>query len=128
MIELESRLPSQRDLVPRYGIMAVVAATAAVQRTESRPVDGSALTMGAAAALLPSLPDALEPALNPNHRQSFHSVAFGTAVAYSMRRAYLREARDPWGQVARAAILVGGAAYLAHLVRDAFTAKSIPLI
>jgi inner membrane protein len=111
-----------------FNFVAVMAATAAVQHQDGRPVDGSAFAMGAAAALLPSLPDLLEPAVHPNHRRFFHSVTFAAAVTYSMRRAYKWETQEPWERLARLAVLVGGSAYLAHLVRDAFTAKSLPLI
>lgn len=111
-----------------FNFVAVMAATAVVQQREGRPVGGSALAMGAAAACLPSLPDWVEPAVHPNHRRFFHSVTFAAGIAYAMRRAYKWETEEPWEKVARLAILVGGAAYLAHLVRDAFTAKSLPLI
>lgn len=111
-----------------FNFIAVTVATAAVQQREGRPVDASALAMGTAAALLPSLPDVLEPAVHPNHRRFFHSLTFALAVGYSMRRAYAWETQGPWEQLARYALLVGGAAYLAHLARDAFTAKSLPLI
>jgi membrane-bound metal-dependent hydrolase YbcI (DUF457 family) len=84
--------------------------------------------MGTAAALFPSLPDWLEPAANPNHRRFFHSVTFAAAVAYAMGRAYKWETQDSWERLARVAVLAAGAAYLTHLVRDAFTAKSLPLI
>lgn len=111
-----------------FNFFAVMTATAAVHQQEGRPVDGSAFAMGAAAACLPSLPDYLEPAVHPNHRRFFHSVTFAIAVAFAMRRAYKWETHAPWEQLARLAVLAGGAAYLAHLARDAFTAKSLPLI
>lgn len=111
-----------------FNFVAVMTATAAVQQHNGRPVEGSALAMGTAAALLPSLPDVLEPAINPNHRRFFHSVTFAIAVGYGLHRAYKWEAQEPWEQLARMAALVAGAAYLAHLARDAFTAKSLPLI
>jgi membrane-bound metal-dependent hydrolase YbcI (DUF457 family) len=110
-----------------FNFFAVMATTARVQHQEGRPVDGTAIAM-AAAACLPSLPDILEPALHPNHRRFFHSIAFALAVAYGMRRAYKWEANDAWERFARGVLLVGGAAYLAHLARDALTAKSLPLI
>jgi len=111
-----------------FNFFAVMAATATVQHQEGQPIDGSALAMGSAAALLPSLPDLLEPAVHPNHRRFFHSVTFAASMAYAMRKAYKWEAQEPWEKFARIAVLVGGAAYLAHLARDAFTAKSLPLI
>jgi hypothetical protein len=112
-----------------FNFFAVIAATAAVQQQEGRPVDGgAAFAIGTAAACLPSLPDYFEPAVHPNHRRIFHSVTFAIAVTYAIRQAYKWETKEPWEQVARLAVLTGGAAYLAHLVRDAFTAKSLPLI
>jgi inner membrane protein len=111
-----------------FNFVAVTAACAAVQAREGRPVDGAAVAMGAEAACLPSLPDVLEPALHPNHRRFFHSVAFGLAVGYGVRRVYLWETWTDWDRLVRAALLVGGAAYLGHLARDAFTAKSLPLV
>jgi inner membrane protein len=111
-----------------FNFFAVMTATAAVRHHNGRPVEGSALAMGTAAALLPSLPDVLEPAIHPNHRRFFHSVTFAIAVGYGLHRAYNWEAQEPWEKLARVAALVAGAAYLAHLARDAFTAKSLPLI
>jgi inner membrane protein len=111
-----------------FNLVAVAAACATVQYREGRPVDGTAVVMGAAAAALPSLPDVLEPALHPNHRQFFHSVAFALAVAYGIRRVYVWDAQTDWDRLVRAALLVGGAAYLGHLARDAFTTKGLPLV
>jgi inner membrane protein len=111
-----------------FNFFAVMAATAMAHHQEGRPADGTAIVMGAAAACLPSLPDILEPALHPNHRRFFHSIAFALAIAHGMRRVYKWETNDAWERFARGVLLVSGAAYLAHLARDAFTAKSLPLI
>lgn len=60
-------------------------ATGAVLR--SREVDRGEATAawplagGGLAALLTKLPDVLEPAAYPHHRQFFHSVAFAAVVA-----------------------------------------------
>jgi hypothetical protein len=86
------------------------------------------VVVGAAAACLPSLPDWFEPALHLNHRKFFHSAAVFVGVSYAMHRLYSWEAQSDWERLARAAGLVAGAAYLAHLARDAFTARSLPLI
>ncbi|MCO5120018.1 MAG: metal-dependent hydrolase [Burkholderiaceae bacterium] len=111
-----------------FNFFAVTAVTTIVQKKKGHPADASAPAMGAAAACLPSLPDWLEPAVHPNHRSFFHSVTFATLVAYAMYRAYKWETQEPWERVARIVLLTGGAAYLAHLARDAFTPKSLPLI
>jgi inner membrane protein len=111
-----------------FNFFSVTAGCAAVQYAEGRRVDGASIAMGAAAACLPSLPDILEPAVHPNHRQFFHSVAMALAIAYGMHRAYKWEPQEDWERAVRMLLLVGGAAYLAHLARDAFTAKSLPLV
>ena len=111
-----------------FNFVAVMTATAAVQQHNGRLVEESALAMGTAAALLPSLPDVLEPAINPNHRRYFHSVTFAIAVGYGLHKAYKWEAQKPWERLARMVALAAGAAYLAHLARDVFTARSLPLV
>lgn len=111
-----------------FNLFTVTAAAAVAQHQEGKPLDGSTIVMGAAAACLPSLPDILEPALNPNHRKFFHSVTFAVMLGCAMRRVYKWETEGEWERLARILLLVGGAAYLAHLARDAFTAKSLPLI
>ena len=40
------------------------------------------------AAVLGSVPDLLEPATHPNHRQFFHSVLFGLTVAGGLLKLY----------------------------------------
>jgi len=100
------------------------------------------------------LPDILEPALTPRHRDALHSVAAGVAAGATMvagwrerllnaaTEADARAAAAPEGSwerlseqvksilwAALAGLLVGLAAgYLSHLALDAFTASSIPFI
>lgn len=83
---------------------------------------------GVAGALLTSLPDKLEPAVHPNHRQFFHSVVFAVVVGYVTYRAYKWQPTEDWQQLLRWLVIIGGVAYLTHLVLDAFTAKSLPLV
>lgn len=111
-----------------FNFFAVAAATAVVRQRECRPVDGTSLAMGLAAAALPSLPDYIEPALHPNHRKFFHSLAFVAGLAYAMREVYGWQAEGERERLARALLLAAGAAYLGHLALDALSAKSLPLI
>jgi len=83
---------------------------------------------GAAGALLTSLPDKLEPAIHPNHRQFFHGVVFAAGVGYATYRAYKWQPTDDWERILRWLVIIGGVAYLTHLVLDAGTAKSLPLV
>lgn len=83
---------------------------------------------GAVAALLTNLPDKLEPASHPNHRQICHSVVFASGVGYLMYRAYNWRPRGEWQRIVRWLALVGGGAYLTHLAIDACSPKSLPLV
>jgi inner membrane protein len=112
----------------QFNFFAVMATSAVVKSRNGEPIDGVPVAMGAAAALMPSLPDLFEPAVHPNHRKLFHSVAMAIAISCGMYRAYKWETQGDWERLARALLLVGGAAYLGHLARDAFTAKSLPLV
>lgn len=88
-----------------------------------RPVAASSL-----AALAGTLPDILEPATSPNHRQVLHGVAFAVAIGYGMYKLYRWEPADEWGKFFRFVGLVIGGAYLVHLAMDACTPASLPLI
>lgn len=112
----------------QFNFFAVAAVCAAVQHREGRSIDETPLVIGAAAACLPSLPDMLEPPRHPNHRQFFHSVVVFAGLSYAVHRLYKWETQNEWEKLLRAVGLVGGAAYLAHLARDAFTAKSLPMM
>jgi len=86
------------------------------------------LVAGTASALLASLPDAIEPAIHPHHRQFFHSVAFAGLVGYGLYRAYHWKPETDGQKVQRSAVLLVGSAYLLHLAADLFTPRSIPVL
>lgn len=88
-----------------------------------KPVAGALL-----AGYLTKVPDVLEPAVHPNHRQFFHSVAFAGLLGLATYKVYQWQPESPAGEVARFAMLVGAAAYLIHLAIDAGTPKSLPLL
>jgi len=80
-------------------------------------------------AVLATLPDILEPAMNnPNHRQFFHSVLFAILVGWGVYEAYRWQPDEPIEKLLRIVLLVTGSAYLLHLAADALTARSLPLI
>jgi len=88
-----------------------------------RPVAATAL-----ATLTASLPDILEPATNPHHRQFFHSVVCAAALGYGMYRLYHWQPQEEWKNVAKFCLLAIGGTYLIHLAMDAGTPKSLPMI
>jgi len=107
---------------------AVVAALSAVDEHRRGRTTLQPLVDGATGALLTSLPDKLEPAIHPNHRQFFHSVAFAAGVGYVTYKAYKWQPTEDWEKILRWLVVIGGVAYLVHLVLDACTAKSLPLV
>ena len=86
------------------------------------------LASAVAAAGLGSLPDLLEPAIHPNHRQFFHSIVVAGLVGYGTYKVYKWQPEDPGYKLLRWALLIAGGAYLTHLMMDGFTAKSLPLV
>lgn len=84
------------------------------------------LVGGAFGAVCTAIPDYLEPALHPNHRQFFHSVAFAGVLIYGFRRLYEWNVKTPSEELARKLGMIGIGAYLIHLACDATTPKSLP--
>lgn len=70
-----------------------------------------------------SLPDLLEPAHHPNHRQEFHSAAFGLVVILSGYGSHTQQL-NPLAQILARGCAIG---YANHLLDDAYTPKSIRL-
>jgi len=75
-----------------------------------------------------TLPDILEPALNPNHRRFFHSLGFAGLLGYGAYKLYKWQPEDENYQLLKQIGLVIGAAYLINLAMDATTPKSLPII
>lgn len=86
------------------------------------------LGSGAFSALATRLPDVLEPATSPNHRQFFHSLLFSAIVGKLTYDCYQWEAQTDSQKLVRYLLLLAGAAYLIHLVLDFGTPKGLPII
>lgn len=83
---------------------------------------------GLAGAIATGLPDILEPASHPNHRQFFHGLAFAGCVGYGTYKAWQWEPTEGWQKLLRWGMLIGGTAYLTHLAMDFTTRKSLPVL
>ena len=93
--------------------------------------DNAFVKTAAASALsysLGTLPDLLEPATSPNHRQFFHSLTFMGLVAAGMYKLYQWEAEDEIDKLMRFTLLVAGGAYVTHLLMDSSTPKGLPVL
>ena len=93
------------------------------QSKSAKPFVGATL-----AAVLTNMPDILEPAIHPNHRQFFHSLAFAGLLSVAGYRAYKWKTDNPLDEAIRFALMVGIGAYGVHLLLDASTTKSLPII
>lgn len=73
--------------------------------------------------LLGSLPDWIEPATNPNHRQFFHSLTAAVGVGYGA----FGKHTETWSDEVKKLIQAIALAYISHLVADSSTAKGIAI-
>lgn len=85
------------------------------------------LTVGTT-TLFAKLPDWIEPASTPNHRQFFHSFAVLGMAGYGVKKVYDWNPSDQGGRVLRYLALCAAAGYISHLVLDGFTPQSLPLV
>lgn len=83
---------------------------------------------GVFGALLGTLPDILEPADHPNHRQFFHGLLFAAILGYLGYKLYKWKPEEPWQEVVRMVGMIAIGAYLIHLAMDASTPKSLPVV
>jgi inner membrane protein len=86
------------------------------------------LFAGVVAALASGIPDYLEPATSPHHRQFCHSAVFATALIAAMKKLYDWVPLSTGGVLLRDTLLSIGFGYLTHLGADATTAIGLPLI
>ena len=80
------------------GALAGVVMACYGQRKEE-PV--SPLLAIGASTVFSKLPDWIEPATNPNHRQFFHSIAFLSLLGYSLKMTYDWKPEDKGSQILR---------------------------
>jgi hypothetical protein len=93
------------------------------KKQTAKPIIGGGL-----GALCGTLPDLVEPALHPNHRQFFHSLLFAGVIAYGGYKLYKWRSDEEWQKWLRFGGMVAIGAYLIHLMMDGTTPKSLPLV
>lgn len=82
---------------------------------------GAFVSAGAAVAVLP---DIIEPATSPHHRQFFHSVTWGSAVWFAAHGPHT----EKWTGDERSGASILCYCYLSHLVDDAKTPMGIRMM
>ncbi len=91
-----------------------------------RPVKlGELLVAGGVGMVGGLVPDLLEPAFHPNHRQFFHSLA---ASALLVKANHHISQNEQIPAEARGAVHLLSLGYLSHLAADGQTPKGLPLV
>ncbi len=106
----------------------VIGVAIAHQESQTRESTAWPLVGSGLGALLGTLPDMIEPANHPNHRQFFHSLTFAVALGYLGYRLYKWKPEESWQEALRMLGLIAIGAYLIHLAMDASTPKSLPVV
>lgn len=114
-------------IVHRTGAAAIVGAYLMAREAQEgkstlAPLGGSLL-----AAVCATVPDILEPAIHPHHRQGFHSVTMATLVGGAIYALKQWQPETEGEKLLRSCLLIAAWAYLIHLAMDACTKRSLPL-
>ena len=95
---------------------------------QSRGENVNPLLAIGASTVFSKLPDWIEPAIHPHHRQFFHSVSFLVMLGYGLKKAYDWKPEGKASQLVRFLTFCAGAGYISHLVLDGLTPSSLPLL
>lgn len=113
-----------------HQVIAALSAGAFIANKEAHEGKQTLTPLGGAAlaAFCTNLPDKLEPAIHPHHRQFFHSVSFALLIVGGMYRLNQWSPQTEGEKLLKFCMNVAGAAYLTHLAVDACTRRSLPLL
>lgn len=98
---------------------------------DDNPEPGALVRLAFAVAtsiMAAKIPDKLEPATSPHHRQFFHSVFVLCGVMVAIKMVLKWKTKEPWKKLLRLMLLAVGVSYLSHLLLDAGTPMRIPLV
>lgn len=113
----------------RLGAALIVGSVTSYHENQNGENTAKPLAYAAFAGVCGTLPDLLEPALHPNHRQFFHSYGFAGFLVYGMYQLHQKwQPHDENEKLLKKLILIAGGAYLIHLAMDTTTPRSLPLI
>jgi len=115
-------------LAHRTGAAVLIGGYLLAREGERRKNTHAPLTGSILAAICTNMPDWLEPAMNPHHRQFFHSIAFAAMIGGGMYKLSQWETQTEGEKFLKFCLMVVGGAYLVHLAMDACTRRSLPLL
>lgn len=107
------------------GLIAGVLGYAGYKRIKGEKIEfGGALKAGITGGLFALAPDIIEPATNPNHRSTMHSIAALVAGGYGTTKGIQNCNSNELSELLIAAF----SGYTSHLLADSTTPKGIPII
>ena len=112
----------------RIGSAVLLGSLAATFSKRPEEVVPNTLAACAGGHCFATLPDWIEPATNPHHRQFFHSLLASVALGYGLYKLYQWEPKTQTQELCRMLGFIAGGAYLIHLAFDATTKRSLPVL
>lgn len=112
----------------QIGVTTVTLATVIEEYNEKGTITEETFIAFLIASTTSSMPDWIEPAFHPNHRQFFHSIAFALGIGAGVYKAYQWQPQNTLQLWARRGLIAIGITYLVHLLVDSTTPKGLPLI
>lgn len=125
-LNMEAQMPN----VLTHQSVAAIAVGGWIAQLEAKEGKKTVAPLGGAAlaAICTNLPDILEPAIHPHHRQFFHSLAFAGLLGLGVYKLYKWETKTAQDELLKFCLLVAGGSYLIHLAMGACTSRSLPLL
>jgi hypothetical protein len=112
----------------QLGAALVVGGVAAYDESSRGESTAKPLMAALMAGAAGKLPDQIEPAIHPHHRQFFHSWIVAGGIGYAMYRLYRWKPETEGEKLLKGVLMVLGGAYLTHLAMDSVTCRSLPLL
>lgn len=112
----------------RLGAALAVGGVALIADHDQAEPSAKWLAAAGIAYMSGTLPDILEPAYHPNHRQFCHSLVFAGMVCFGMYKTYRFKPETTMQEWLRFTALAIGGAYLMHLIMDGTTPKGLPIL
>ena len=109
------------------GAAAAITYIAMCKYYHREPTFAEGFTFSFAGVLSSVVPDMLEPALNPNHRQFCHSITAGILLLNSSTKtcSYTNYKLEEPTKILMACVIIG---YLTHLILDGCTPMGLPAL
>jgi inner membrane protein len=120
-------MPNLKQHLAISGVVSAGTYLAMCQYYGRKPDLGEFMICEAVGLVAGTVPDALEPAIHPNHRALCHSMALGGGLAKFALVNCCKENGD-WEEFLKILAAVATVCYVTHLVADACTPKGLPLL